>query len=487
MRTFAAALTVLLMAALTAIALISVPFYDFTTQGPVLVLFTGALWVLFALAIVLLRKVPVRAAVALILLGGVALGGAGMVGAPNTSTDPARYAWDGIVQNAGFSPYAYAPTSAALEKLRPDWLFTAPTVTADGSITCPGVRFHRYSVPNTHDRTADGSDQQICTAINRAQGKTIYPPTSEIMFAAVRFVVGPAAAYWPLQLVGLLLSTAISALLVLGLRARRRDLRWAALWAWCPLVVSQAVTNSHVDALGAVLLLAASLLVGANRRWLGGIALGASIAAKLIPVIGAPALLRRHPWKVIIASIATFLLLYLPYVLASGVKVLGYLPTYLSEEGYENGSRFALITPFIRGTGAIVVAVVLLVVLGVVVWRKTDPERPWIGQCAMIGGTFLIVSPSYPWYLLLLVPMIAMTGRWEWLAIPLAFMVHSLEPYTAVARWGELIALIVVVIGSLLRSGPGVFGRLLSEARHPWSDLASPRPPTRFGSHNVRR
>jgi alpha-1,2-mannosyltransferase len=85
------------------------------------------------------------------------------------------------------------------------------------------------------------------------------------------------------------------------------------------------------------------------------------------------------------------------------------------------------------------------------------------------GGAFLIISPSYPWYLLLLVPMIAMSGRWEWLALPLAFMAHSLQPTTAVAQWGELTALVIVVAGSLIRSGPGVFGRVLREARHPLS------------------
>lgn len=469
MRTAGTAITIAIMAVVTAITLLVVPFYTASIQGVTLVTFTIVVWALFALAVFLLRKVPTRAAVILILVGSAVIGGAAMVGPPNTSTDPARYAWDGIVQNAGISPYTYAPTSKNLERLRPGWLFESPTVAADGTAICKGVRFHLYSVPDTHERTATGDDEQICTAINRAQGKTIYPPSSEILFAAVRFVTGPTAEYWPLQLVGLLISTGISAMLLLGLHARKLDLRWAALWAWCPLVASQAVTNSHVDVLGAVLLLAATLLVSTRRRWLGGIALGASIASKLIPVIGAPALLRRQPWKIVIAAVGTFLLLYLPYVLASGVKVLGYLPTYLTQEGYGNGSRFALIIPFAQGNGAIIVALILLLALAILVWRKTDPHTPWVGQLAMIGGAFLIISPSYPWYLLLLVPMIAMSGRWEWLALPLAFMAHSLQPTTAVAQWGELTALVIVVAGSLIRSGPGAFGRVLHEARHPLS------------------
>ncbi|OUD86902.1 hypothetical protein BC477_02825 [Clavibacter michiganensis subsp. michiganensis] len=41
-----------------------------------------------------------------------------------------------------------------------------------------------------------------------------------------------------------------------ALRKRGRPVWWAALWAWCPLVASEVVTNSHVDALGALLALA---------------------------------------------------------------------------------------------------------------------------------------------------------------------------------------------------------------------------------------
>ena len=100
-----------------------------------LVLFTIGIWVLFALAILALRRVPTKAAIVLVLVGSVAVGGAAMAGPPNTSTDSARYAWDGIVQNAGISPYDYAPADPALRELRPEWLFPA---VVDGK--CPEPR-----------------------------------------------------------------------------------------------------------------------------------------------------------------------------------------------------------------------------------------------------------------------------------------------------------------------------------------------------------
>jgi len=460
-RTVLTAIVVAAIAAVTVVSIVTLPFYSFADGNPALILYTALLWVLFFGAFWLVRRVPIRAAVILIVIGSVAIGGAALSGPPNTSTDSARYAWDGIVQDAGISPYAYAPTSPHLADLRPTWLFPEPVTATDGSQHCEGSRIQTSHEPH--------STVVVCTALNRGSYPTIYPPSSELLFAGIRVVTGPLAEYWPMQLVGLVLDIGILAMLLVGLRRRGLDPRWAALWGWCPLVATEGITNSHVDTLGALLLLAATLLVSSGRPWRGGVALGAAIAAKLIPVIGAPALLRRQPWKIVVASVAVFLVLYVPYILASGIKVLGYLPRYLGEEGYDDGSRFALLTTVFHGGGAIVVALVLLLILAVLVWRKTDPTNPWLGQVVMIGLTLLIVSPRYPWYALLLVPMIAMSGRWEWMVVPLALTARGLDPHLAVLRSAELIAVVVIIVASIIRSGPGWRGRLFAELRQPFS------------------
>jgi len=184
-----------------------------------------------------------------------------------------------------------------------------------------------------------------------------------------------------------------------------------------------------------------------------------AIGVKLIPAIAAPAMLARQGWKVIAAAVVTFALLYVPYVLATGIGVLGYLPGYLTEEGYEDGSRFALVSLIAPGGAAIVVAAILLAGLAVVTIWKTDPERPWLGQLVMIGGTLLVLSPRYPWYALLLLPFIALSGRWEWLAIPLALTLRLLVPSLMVSRVSLAVALVLIVVVSVRRAGPGALGR----------------------------
>ncbi|MCU1424184.1 MAG: hypothetical protein JWM51_475 [Microbacteriaceae bacterium] len=473
------ALTAILLAAgavLTGLSVATLPFYEEKSITSPLVGYTVALWVLFALAVIALRRVPRRAVAALVVAGSLAIGGAALLGPPNTSTDSARYAWDGIVQNAGISPYAYVPADPALDHLREDWLFPPATIdtnnddddASDADATCQGERIMKVKQP--------GTGETLCTAINRATVPTIYPPSSELFFAGLRAITGPQAQYGPMQVAGLVMSLGITLLLLGALRSRGLDPRWAALWGWSPLAATEGVTNSHVDLLGALLLLGATLLVANGRRFAGGIALGASIAVKLIPVIGAPALLGRRPWRVIVASVIAFALLYVPYVVQSGPGVLGYLPGYLTEEGYESGDRFLLVSLLFPGPAALVVAATLVAITGLLVWWKTDPANPWLGQVVMIGVTLLVVTPRYPWYALLLVPMIAMTGRWEWLAVPLALTERLLVPSPDLARIAAVVAIVFILLMSLRRAGPGAVSRLGAQLRHPvrWARVRGP-------------
>lgn len=467
MRTVLLAVVLAVSAAVTACSIVLLPHYSSKDDGTWrLISLTVLLWALFAVAVWLLRGLQGRAAVVLVLVGSVAIGGAALAGPPNTSTDSARYAWDGIVQNAGISPYDYVPADPELESLRTDWLFPAPVEASDGELVCRGSRIMTFEEVGTGD--------VLCTAINRAPVPTIYPPLAELVFAGVRAVVGPDAAYWPLQVLGLLVSLGITVLLLRTLQRTGRDPRWAALWGWCPLVATEAVTNSHVDVVGALLLVLATIAVAGGRRLTGGVALGAAIATKLIPVIGAPALLRRQPVTVIVAAVVTFAVLYIPYVIASGIEVIGYLPGYLSEEGYESGTRFILFSPYFPGAASLVAVGLLLAAVGIAVWRLTDPADPWLGQLVMIGATLALVTPRYPWYALLLVPMIVMTGRWEWLAIPLALTERFLIPSPAIARLAMIAAIVLVVVMSRRRATEAHRTLWRSLYRHPVQTLRFP-------------
>ncbi|SOC87926.1 Protein of unknown function [Curtobacterium sp. 314Chir4.1] len=453
--TVLAVVGVLALAGVIAVGVTHLGFLRSGHRAP-FVAWTLIAWTVFAGAVLALRFVPAKWMTWLVVGGGLVVGLADIAGPPNTSTDSARYAWDGIVQHAGISPYAHTPQSTALSGLRPEWLFPDKI---DG--TCDPLQ-PRYR------GLGDGA-QGHCTAINRPDVTTIYPPMAQLWFALVRAFVPATAQYMPFQVAGLVVSLGVTLGLVAVLRRLGRPTWWAALWAWSPLVASEAVTNSHVDLLGAALATAGAVLVAFGRPIWGGIALGAATATKLIPAIVYPPLLGRwRNWWAIPVGIAVFGLLYVPYVLTTGLDVLGYLPGYLSEEGYEDGSRFALVSLVFKGDAATIVVGLLVLLAAFVAWRLSDPSRPWSGEVLMIGVTFLAVSPRYPWYVLLLIPFVVLSGRWEWSAIGLAIALRGVWPSVDAYRWWLAAAVLVIVVVTIVRTRRSDWvrwGRLLSFRR----------------------
>ena len=75
-----------------------------------------------------------------------------------------------------------------------------------------------------------------------------------------------------------------------------------------------------------------------------------------------------------------------------------------------SGSRFILVSLIAPGPAALVVSALLIAALAALVWWKSDPDDPWLGQLVMIGAVLLIVTPHYPWYALLLIPMMLIGG-----------------------------------------------------------------------------
>jgi len=137
---------------------------------------------------------------------------------------------------------------------------------------------------------------------------------------------------------------------------------------------------------------------------------------------------------------------YLPHVLAVGSGVEGFLGGYLNEEGYQSGARFALLDAVFPGALVKPAAVAVLAVATILVWRLSDPERPWRGALVLAGVGFLVTAPPFAWYAELLVLFIAFAG-WRsigWIGVPYAgYLVQS--GGSPVQGYGGALAAIVVV------------------------------------------
>ncbi len=422
-----------------------------------------AAWLAFALGVWLVRGLGARGAGLLIVLGGLAVQLAAASAPPHGSDDLYRYVWDGRVQAAGIDPYSYVPSAPQLAGLRDPALW-------------PDHPTAWCVAPGTADPDSAGPLTAGCTLINRPAVHTIYPPVAEAYFTVV-YLFGPSpGGYRSVQLAAVVVSGAVALALLALLHRSRRPLWPAALWAWCPLVAIQEGNNAHVDVLSALLTVCALGLLARARRTrgtVGGAALlGLAVAAKFDPVLAVPASLRRRPFAVLAAVAGAFAATYVPHLIAVGTKVIGFLPGYLREEGYDNGSRFALLGLVVHGKPATALAALVLIVTALAVYRTADENRPWRGATVMTGTALLVTTPLYPWYAIPLVALVALDGRVEWLAVAGANFFASLAAAagaggTASVRLGYGAALATVLGGAVLRARRTTASVELERARHP--------------------
>ncbi len=405
---------------------------------------TPAAWLAFAAGAWLVLRTAPRRAAPLILLGAVAIQLAALSAPPRTSTDLYRYIWDGRVQAVGIDPYRYVPAAPQLTGLRDPFLWPARgpiCITGSGATYGPGADPETAQPGASAAALAPG-----CTRINRPGVHTVYPPVAEAYFAAVSELSPSGSGSLPIQAAAASCAIATTVLLLAGLRRLDRDPRLAVLWAWCPLTGLEAGNNAHVDVLAAFLTAAALLILardGSRRRTAcGAVLLGLAIAAKITPVLAVPAVLRRRPATLAVGGAAATAIVYLPHLLVVGGAVIGFLPGYLEEEGYSSGHRFQLLSLLVPGRWAILAAVTVLAAVGVAVLRGTDPDRPWRGALAMTGAALAVTTPPFAWYAMLLVVLVAIDGRAEWLALAAAGPLGAAGYATAVA---------VVVAVSLVR------------------------------------
>lgn len=401
-RTVWASALVIALAAEAALFAVLLRSSDPTHRGHSLLLAGLAVpvWLLAVWALSRLRLSRRRAA--LLVLGvGAVLQIVALTHRPATSDDDYRYVWDAKVQLAGIDPYRYPPSAQETARLREPFLFGRPD-------HC------QHPFPGG------------CTSINRPTVRTIYPPVAEAAFDAVRIAsFGGRGGHRPLQIAAVLGSLAVGWLL---LRRRPNRPAAAALWAWCPVVVSEYANNAHIDWLAVLLVL---LALSARGVRTAGALVGAAIAVKLYPALVLPALMRRS-WTAALVAALVVAVVYIPHVVAVGSDVIGYLPGYLHEEQYGSGNRLLLLGAVLPHSVATVAGALILLAVAVWAWRRGSPAAPERSAVIVVGVAFLVFTPRYGWYAGLLLALVALAGAIEWLPLVLAptyvYLDHSDHP-----------------------------------------------------------
>lgn len=344
------------------------------------VLLALALWAA-ATACVLRRRPRGLMVLGVVLLAGLGARSALVPHAPDLSGDINRYVWDGRVQAEGINPYRHAPEHPALAALR---------------------------------------DDEVYPGINRKPVNTIYPPVAQGGFLALHLV--GARTVETVKAAFSLIDGVLTVMLLALLLARLgRPPALAVVYAWHPLPIIEIGRSGHVDGLVVPLVLLALLANERRRALASGVALAGAALVKFFSAAVLPALLwvggRRTPAP-LVAFLVTAAVAYLPYS-GVGAGVLGYLPGYLEEEGFETGQRFYLLgrAELLLGdlsAGPIpsagwYAALAALVVGALAAWCVRTPPasagEPAERALLLLLALMLLSSPTYPWYLVIVVAL----------------------------------------------------------------------------------
>jgi hypothetical protein len=325
---------------------------------------------------------------------------------PFLSDDHFRYLWDGLVQVRGLNPYRHAPADSALA----------------------------------------GLDDALRAQVNHPEVRTIYPPLAQLVFRAV--AVAAPGSWMAIKIIWAACDIGIAALLYRLVPARRRLQAWTLYW-WSPLVVVEVAWNAHLDLLGVLPIVLA--LWSARRAPVRSAALGAALAAaalvKYFAVAFLPTAFRAgRSAKVAAAFLLVAAAAHLPYI-GAGPLLFDGLTTYAARWRFNDGLfRFL---EWITGSGTGARAAAGVIVLALVV---QSVRNAWTFERAVfwLTGAILTLSPTvHPWYLLWVVPLVAIRPNPAWLyltgAVFLAY--YGLGAYRATGDWPEPVWVKLAIYG----------------------------------------
>lgn len=353
---------------------------------------------------------------------------------PDLSDDLYRYIWDGWLTASGVNPFRFAPSDDALTAFQDSGLFGA---------------------------------------LNSPEYHSIYPPFSQIAFAAAGLAYRSGgfleaayllkAIFAAMEAGGLLLMTAAAARFGLGARH-------VALYALNPLVLVTLSGGGHSES-GMILgmgLVAWALSTG--RGALAWIGLALATAAKGIPLLFAPLVLRHQAFKTgswgrsvatALPAAALGVALLLPFYFDGFFAAVGssadlYVRSFEFNAGLYRVLEWIGFALTGADHGRILGPALRLAFLAGAVWvwmRWPVPDgRAVLGGCLTIVGIYLVTATTvHPWYLtwgLVLVPFAAgMRRAWlfaSWAAFTTYFVyVGTPEWIPGALFWGGVATLVV--------------------------------------------
>jgi hypothetical protein len=307
----------------------------------------------------------------------------GLLGTPLMEDDHFRFLWDGRQFATTGNPYVSAPAGSFGDTTVPD-------------------RF-----------------QGILDQINYPHVPTIYGPVCQLGFL-MSYWLAPGQL-WPWKL---LLLFAVLVLMQISVRLARcgqagakdaleasvsSGAHAALLVGWCPLLVFETGFNAHPDLLGVVFLAAAMYASAKKRDSACGVLCGLAVGAKLFALLLVPFLCRRsrQAW---LGFVAIILFIYAPFWLQGTGADFSGLAAFARDWEFNSSlyavARWGFGMPMAKALCGFAFVPVWMVLL--LRWHYRAPGGVVPPGASIYGVLFLTAATVNPWYLLWLLPFMAL-------------------------------------------------------------------------------
>lgn len=292
----------------------------------------------------------------------IAFRAVGFCGEPILEDDWYRYLWDGKVFAATGNPYEKAPA-----------MF--------------------FADPHLPERF-----QAILDSINHPDAPTLYGPVCQFAFLAGHLLA--PGQLWPLKL--LLIA---ADLITLALLARMISGKRLLLYAWCPLLIKEVAFTAHPDILGIAFMVAAIVAFGAKHFRTVAICCALAVGTKIFAALIAVLLLLRVPPKHWLAFASVLAGFYFPFWVQGSWADWQALAAFAGTWEF-NSTIFGVLSIWTGASVArILCAAMFLTFYGLYAWKwkAAVPRGDWI-----FGAFFLFSAVVNPWYLLWMLPFVAL-------------------------------------------------------------------------------
>lgn len=334
---------------------------------------------------------------------------------PSLSDDFYRFVWDGLLTNAGYNPFNFLPQQIVEEGM---------------------------NIPHLN--------LEIYESMNSPRYYTVYPAVLQAIFAISTFVFGDNVYAATIMMKSIVCAMEIGSIgLIIGLLKHFNQPLDKVIWyAANPLVIIEITGNLHFEGVAIFFFVLAWWLMVKDKFYLSAIAMALSIAAKLLPLMFMPFLIKRLGWKrAIVYFVVIGIVLLLAFSpLLNEVFISNFrnsLELYFAHFEY-NASVFYILQwigrqlsnghNWIDVLGPTLGLWTALTIFGKAWWEKSPNWENFGGVALFAFSLFLLTTTTvHPWYLsflILLAPFAHFRFPlvWSFFAV-LTYINYSYNPY----------------------------------------------------------